>query len=151
MKEFVNKAFLTVVTLCTIVLSFMSCRGEHNRAMKPNVDTVRVVEISPAEAVKLNLDIRHEMIEQAKRDSIYMNMPEQAIIYLSLNHPDWDIEQIVNEYVRKKDFFSDYMKMSKEVGEYTKKHGNNTNSPDTLPIKAKPDTPTKEPSGLGYI
>lgn len=104
------------------------------------IDTIPAIQSTPEEAVSLMLDIRKEIIETNYRDSVYITMPEDVIICIVMNNPDWDVEQVVNEYEKNKNYYNNILNIRDKIDKYRRIQKNLVTIPDTIPIKTNPDT-----------
>lgn len=140
MKELKIKwSIIGLLVFCGIMLlSFASC----NRPAKPLVidmqpDSIKET-LSPEDAVKINLQLRRDMLKQEFTDSVYKTMPTDVLIIISLQHPDMWMNEIVDEYINNKNYYDRLTEDNKRVKNY------HMNNPDTLPTKSKIQKPNKE-------
>lgn len=141
MKHFYK--FCLFIALIISVTVFTCCNNNRKPISSHEtefIDTIPAIQSTPEEAVSLMLDIRKEIIETNYRDSVYITMPEDVIICIVMNNPDWDVEQVVNEYEKNKSYYNNILNIRDKIDKYRRIQKNLVTIPDTIPIKTNPDT-----------
>lgn len=141
MKHFYKFCLFLALIISAIVFT---CCNNNRKSISSHetefIDTIPASQSTPEEAVSLMLDIRKEIIETNYRDSVYITMPEDAIICIVMNNPDWDVEQVVNEYEKNKSYYDNILNIRDKIDKYRRIQKNIMTIPDTIPIKTNPDT-----------
>lgn len=141
MKQFYHLCLLIVLIISATVFT---CCNNNRKSISSHetefIDTISTPQSTPEEAVSLMLDIRKEIIETNYRDSVYITMPEDAIICIVMNNPDWDVEQVVNEYEKNKAYYNNILNIRDKIDKYKRIQKNIITIPDTIPMLTKPDS-----------
>lgn len=141
MKHFYKFCLFLALVISAIVFTCCNNNRKPITSHKTEfIDTIPAIQSTPEEAVSLMLDIRKEIIETNYRDSVYITMPEDAIICIVMNNPDWDVEQVVNEYEKNKPYYDNILNIRDKIDKYRRIQKNIMTIPDTIPIKTNPDT-----------
>lgn len=135
MKRFALIAFMTVLTVCLAMIT-TCCTNKKSRTKQIKPVTVDTFVYTPEQAACEMLQLQDDIIYRYKIDSVFRQMPEDIVIRITLNHPEWTIEQVVDEYINNKKRYdgdrADYEKIKR------------FNNPDTMLTQAKPDVPTEQ-------
>ena len=78
------------------------------------------------------------MITNKIVDSTYINMPEEAIIVIVLQNPEFTVHEIVETYLHNQEYYNSILENKKKIEEYKRFLKNK--EPDTIPHTLKPDT-----------
>lgn len=136
----------TLILLAALIVTIATCcDNTHRRAAKKQqteqaIDTVDTIYMTPEESVNLMLDIRKDMIDSKHIDSVYITMPEDAIITIVLKNPDCDISHVVKEYETNRSYYDDLLERKQKIEKYKK-----LKEPDTIPTQAKTDSMNSKP------
>lgn len=95
-----------------------------------------VTYITPEQNAEEMLNIRNEMIEQKYLDSIYITMPDEAIIMIASKNLDCSIYDVANEYIQNKTSYDNIIIEMNRIESY-KKH--KLQNPDNIPNKDTAD------------
>lgn len=135
MKRFALIAMMTVFTVCLAMIA--TCCS--NKKPEPQVIEPVMVDTfvyTPEQAACEILQLQDDMIYRNTIDSVFRQMPEDIVVRITLKHPTWTIEEIVNEYINNKTRYdgdrADYEKIKR------------FQNPDTVPTKTKIDKPTEQ-------
>lgn len=130
MKRFALIAIMTVFTVCLAMIA--TCCN--NKRPEPQVIEPVMVDTfvyTPEQAACEILQLQDDMIYRNTIDSVFRQMPEDIVVRITLKHPTWTIEEIVNEYIDNKTRYdgdrADYEKIKR------------FQNPDTIPTKTKVD------------
>lgn len=141
MKHFYKFCLFLALIISAIVFTCCNNNRKPITSHKTEfIDTIPAIQSTPEEAVSLMLDIRKEIIETNYQDSVYITMPEDVIICIVMNNPDWDVEQVVNEYEKNKNYYNNILNLRDKIDKYRRIQKNIATIPDTIPIKTNPDT-----------
>lgn len=136
MKRLITYFSLVLLMLSILIVS--SCK-QHERKSPTIKKTIVEEEITPEQACTAMLDMRNEMIYQDHIDSVYTNMPVEAIIVICLNNPEYTVEEIVKEYEGKIEYYTELLRQKALIEKY-KKTIKQQFKPDTIPNKPHKDT-----------
>lgn len=136
MKRLITYFSLVLLMLSILIVS--SCK-QHERKSPTIKKTIVEEEITPEQACTAMLDIRNEMIYQDHIDSVYTNMPVEAIIVICLNNPEYTVEEVVKEYEGKIEYYTELLRQKALIEKY-KKTIKQQFKPDTIPNKPYKDT-----------
>lgn len=128
MKRFALIAIMTVFTVClTMIATCCTNKNTEPKVIKPVI--VDTFIYTPEQAACEILQLQDDMIYRNTIDSTFRQMPEDIIVRITLKHPTWTIEEIVNEYINNKIRYdgdrADYEKIKR------------FQNPDTIPTKTK--------------
>lgn len=128
MKRFTFIAIMTVFTVClTMIATCCTNKNTEPKAIKPVI--VDTFVYTPEQAACEILQLQDEMIYRNTIDSTFRQMPEDIVVRITLKHPTWTIEEIVNEYINNKTRYdgdrADYEKIKQ------------FQNPDTISTKTK--------------
>lgn len=139
MKKLISYFSLVLLTLSILIVSSCGPRERESLIVKKTI--VEEPEITPEQACTAMLDMRSEMIYQNHIDSVYINMPVEAIIVICLNNPEYTIEDIVKEYEGKIEYYTELLRQKALIEKYKSLIKNKQQvKPDTIPDKPKKDT-----------
>lgn len=133
--------------MCAIMLSalvFTSCSNKNvvSEEMFKQTDSLLNIQeniyTTPEESVELMLEIRNDMITNKIVDSTYINMPEEAIIIIVLQHPEFTVHEVVEMYLNNQEYYNNILENKKKIEEYKRFLKNK--EPDSIPKTLKPDT-----------
>lgn len=136
MKRLITYFSLVLLMLSILIVS--SCK-QHERKSPTIKKTIVEEEITPEQACTAMLDMRNEMIYQDHIDSVYTNMPVEAIIVICLNNPEYTVEEVVKEYEGKIEYYTELLRQKALIEKY-KKTIKQQFKPDTIPNKPHKDT-----------
>lgn len=133
---------------CAIILSaltFTCCSNKKcvSKEMFKESDSLLNIQeepiyTTPEESVELMLGIRNEMITNKIVDSTYINMPEEAIIVIVLQNPEFTVQEVVETYLHNQEYYNNILENKKKIEEYKRFIKNK--EPDSIPHTLKPDT-----------
>lgn len=109
---------LTICLLVILLMCVTMCCNRHNSHISSTdivVDSIDTIKMTPEESVNLMLDIRKEMIESHHIDSIYMAMPEDIIMLIVYDNPEYDIAYVVKHYEEHKKYYEDVLKQKETI------------------------------------
>lgn len=135
MKRFAIIAFMTVFTVCLAMIA-TCCTNK-----RPEPQTIEPVMVdtfvyTPEQAACEILQLQDDMIYRNTIDSVFRQMPEDIVVRITLKHPTWTIEEIVNEYINNKKRYDGDRADYERIKQFQ--------NPDTIPTQAKPDVPTEQ-------
>lgn len=135
MKRFALTAIMTVFTVyLAIIATCCTNKNTEPQVIKPVI--VDTFIYTPEQAACEILQLQDDMIYHNTIDSTFRQMPEDIVVRITLKHPQWTIEEIVNEYINDKARYdgdrADYEKIKR------------FQNPDTIPTQAKQDVPTEQ-------
>lgn len=135
---------LTICLLVILLMCVTMCCNRHNphaqQITTEQVDSIDTIYMTPEESVNLMLNIRKDMIDSKHIDSVYITMPEDAIITIVLKNPDCDISHVVKEYETNRSYYDDLLERKQKIEKYKK-----LKEPDTIPTQAKTDSMNFKP------
>ena len=139
------KTIITYFSLALLMLSMLVVSSCELRERKTSISEKEIKieepEISPEQACTAMLDIRNEMIYQDHIDSVYVNMPVEAIIVICLNNPEYTVEDVVKEYESKIEYYTELLRQKALIEKYKKTIKIKQQfKPDTIPNKPYKDT-----------
>lgn len=138
MKRLITYFSLVLLTLSILIVS--SCKQHERESLTIKKTIVEEPEITPEQACTAMLDMRSEMIYQSHIDSVYINMPVEAIIVICLNNPEYTVEDIVKEYEGKIEYYTELLRQKALIEKYRSLIKKQQMKPDTIPDKPKKDT-----------
>lgn len=135
MKRFTLTVLMTVFTVCLAMIA-TCCTNKESRTEQIEPVMVDTFVYTPEQAACEMLQLQEDIMYRYKIDSVFRQMPKDIVVRITLNHPEWTIEQVVDEYINNKKRYdgdrADYEKIKR------------FNNPDTIPTQAKPDVPTEQ-------
>lgn len=135
MKRFTLTVLMTVFTVCLAMIA-TCCTNKESRIKQIKPVMVDTFVYTPEQAACEMLQLQEDIMYRYKIDSVFRQMPKDIVVRITLNHPEWTIEQVVDEYINNKKRYdgdrADYEKIKR------------FNNPDTIPTQAKPDIPTEQ-------
>lgn len=144
MKNF----YVTCLTAVLLVMTLFTCcspnpREKYKQEIKEKIkqsNTVEPYKETPEEACEIMLSLREEMIKSQHVDSMYINMPVDAIICIILKYPDFSISETVEEYEKNIKYYTDLITQKNKIEKYKEKlEKESILLPDSIPNKPKVD------------
>lgn len=122
-----------------LIMAFITMIGCTNPREQKTIEQIYeqngVTHITPEQNAEEMLKIRNEIIEQKYLDSIYITMPDEAIIMIASKNLDCSIYDVANEYIQNKTSYDNIIIEMNRIQSY-KKHLQN---PDNIPNKDTAD------------
>lgn len=138
MKRLITYFSLVLLMLSVLIVS--SCKPREQKSLIQK-ETVIEEQETPEQVCTTMLEMRNEMIYQDHIDSVYVNMPVEAIIVICLNNPTYTIEDIVKEYESKIEYYTELLRQKTLIEKYKETIKIKQQfKPDTIPNKPHKDT-----------
>lgn len=129
-----------ITKIIFLVIACIAIIGCKNPRESKTIEHIReqdeVTYITPEQNVEEMLNIRNKMIEQKYLDSIYITMPDEAIIMIASKNLDCSIYDVANEYIQNKTSYDNIIIEINRIESY-KKH--KLQNPDNIPNKDTAD------------
>ena len=142
MIKFYHLCLMCAIMLSALVFTCCSNKSVVSEEMFKQTDSLlnmqENVYTTPEESVELMLGIRNDMIINKIVDSTYINMPEEAIIVIVLQNPEFTVHEVVEMYLNNQEYYNNILENKKKIEEYKRFLKNK--EPDTIPHTLKPDT-----------
>lgn len=131
MKTFKKtKLFLFALMVSALIYA---CKNLHQSSTEENNVDISYTELTPEENVKAVLQIRKDIIYQNWVDSVFTNMPIEAVIIISYDNPSFNLYDIVNEYALHKLHYDEILR-NHNIIQKIEAITQNTDSSTTTPI-----------------
>ena len=136
MKRF---ALIAMMTVFTVYLAMIATCCTNKNTEPPVIEPVMVDTFvyTPEQAACEILQLQDDMIYRNAIDSTFRQMPEDIIVRITLKHPTWAIEEIVNEYINNKTRYDEDRADYEKIKQF--------HNPDTIPnTQTKSDIPIEQ-------
>lgn len=130
MKRFAIITFMTVFTVCLAMIA-TCCTNKRPEPKQIEPVIVDTFVYTPEQAACEILQLQDDMIYHNTIDSVFRQMPEDIVVRITLKHPTWTIEEIVNEYINNKERYDGDRADYERIKQFQ--------NPDTIPTQTKPD------------
>lgn len=139
------KKLITYFSLVLLMLSILIVSSCRPREVKSPIIKESIIEEqekeTPEQVCTTMLEMRNEMIYQDHIDSMYINMPVEAIIVICLNNPEYTVEDVVKEYESKIEYYTELLRQKALIEKYKETIKIKQQfKPDTIPNKPHKDT-----------
>lgn len=132
MKKIINFLIIVIVT----IIGFACTNPREPKTIEQIHEQNGIINITPEQNAEEMLKIRNEMIEQKYLDSIYITMPDEAIIMIASKNLDCSIYDVANEYIQNKTSYDNIIIEMNRIQSY-KKH--KLQNPDNITNKDTAD------------
>ena len=145
MKRFIICMVLTLITI-TLATVMTGCDYKKQPSKVTTVDSVDVTTtihedtISPQEAAINMLQFQQILQEDFIMDSTFRQLPKELVTFISMRNPKFTNYDLTKEDLKRKQVYDSQLQDFKDLLKF--------NQPDSIPKKAKEDTPTSSDTAI---